>query len=130
MQIKNKIITITIFCLSFSVFDLNIRAEEFNISAVEISIDKKNNIVPWFLSQIEQMGFDKTEYHIALNSFMVLQTHNFIMKYVWCDFGGLTPKNAVASQEKLIFRPMRDLFAEPIICSSKISRGEKSVRKN
>ena len=45
MQIKNKIITITIFFLSFFVFDLNIRAEEFNISAVEISIDKKNNIV-------------------------------------------------------------------------------------
>ena len=45
MQIKNKIITITILFLSFFVFDLNIRAEEFNISAVEISIDKKNNIV-------------------------------------------------------------------------------------
>ena len=43
MQIKNKIITITIFFLSFFVFDLNIMAEEFNISAVEISIDKKNN---------------------------------------------------------------------------------------
>ncbi len=41
MQIKNKIITITIFFLSFFVFDLNIKAEEFNISAVEISIDKK-----------------------------------------------------------------------------------------
>ena len=34
---------------------------------------------------------------------------------LWCDFGGLTPKNADATQEKLIFRPMRDLFAEPII---------------
>ena len=45
MQIKNKIITITIFFLSFFVFDLNIRAEEFNISAVEITIDKKNWIM-------------------------------------------------------------------------------------
>ena len=35
---------------------------------------------------------------------------------LWCDFGGLTPKNADATQEKLIFRPMRDLFAGPIIC--------------
>ena len=26
-----------------------------------------------------------------------------IMKYDWCDFGGLTPNNAVASHEKLIF---------------------------
>ena len=35
---------------------------------------------------------------------------------LWCDFGGLTPKNADATQEKLIFRPMRDLFAGPIKC--------------
>ena len=38
MQIKNKIITITILFLSFFVFDLNIKAEEFNISAIEISV--------------------------------------------------------------------------------------------
>ena len=41
---------------------------------------------------------------------------------LWCDFGGLTPKNADATQEKLIFRPMRDLFAGPIIWVQKSCR--------
>ena len=45
MQIKNKIILIIICILSFYIFNSNLHAEEFNISALEFSIDQKNNIV-------------------------------------------------------------------------------------
>ena len=45
MQIKNKIILIIICALSLSTFNSNLHAEEFNISALEFSIDQKNNIV-------------------------------------------------------------------------------------
>ena len=45
MQIKNKIILIIICALSLSIFSSNLHAEEFNISALEFSVDKKNNIV-------------------------------------------------------------------------------------
>ena len=45
MQIKNKIILIIICTLSLSIFNSNLHAEEFNISALEFSIDQKNNIV-------------------------------------------------------------------------------------
>jgi len=41
MQIKNKIILAFIFLLILS---LNIKAEEFNISAKEITVDKQNNV--------------------------------------------------------------------------------------
>ena len=42
MQIKNKIIIFTIIVLGFT---LNSHADEFNISAKKISIDKKDNVV-------------------------------------------------------------------------------------
>ena len=45
MQIKNKIISIILGFLTSFLFILNISAEEFNISAEEIIIDKVNNIV-------------------------------------------------------------------------------------
>ena len=45
MQIKNKIILIIICTLSLSIFNSNLHAEEFNMSALEFSIDQKNNIV-------------------------------------------------------------------------------------
>ena len=45
MQIKNKIISIILGFLTSFLFVLNISAEEFNISAEEIIIDKLNNIV-------------------------------------------------------------------------------------
>ena len=44
MQIKNKIILIIICTLCLSIFNSNLNAEEFNISALEFSIDQKNNI--------------------------------------------------------------------------------------
>ena len=45
MQIKNKIILIVICFLNLFVFNLNLHAEEFNISAIEITVDKANEIV-------------------------------------------------------------------------------------
>ena len=45
MQIKNKIILIIICTFSLSIFNSNLHAEEFNISALEFFVDKKNNIV-------------------------------------------------------------------------------------
>ena len=45
MQIKNRTILIIICTLSLYIFNSNLHAEEFNISASEVSIDKKNNIV-------------------------------------------------------------------------------------
>ena len=42
MQIKNKIIVFTIILLGLT---LSSQADEFNISAKKISIDKKDNIV-------------------------------------------------------------------------------------
>ena len=45
MQIKNKIILIIFCTLSLLIFNPNIYADEFSISALEFSIDKENNIV-------------------------------------------------------------------------------------
>ena len=45
MQIKNKIILIVICFLNLFTFSLNLYAEEFNISALEITVDKENKIV-------------------------------------------------------------------------------------
>ena len=45
MQIKNKVILIILSILSLSLFYSNLSADEFNISAIEITVDKENNIV-------------------------------------------------------------------------------------
>ena len=45
MQIKNKIILIIICTLSLSIFNSILHAEDLNISALEVSIDQKNNVV-------------------------------------------------------------------------------------
>ena len=45
MQIKNNIILISFCFFSLIVFNLNLYAEEFNISAEEILVDKSNNTV-------------------------------------------------------------------------------------
>jgi len=45
MQIKNRIIFIIICFLNLSGININLYADEFNISALEITIDKKNEIV-------------------------------------------------------------------------------------
>ena len=45
MQIKNKKKFLTFFMLVFSIFCLNGNADEFNISAKEILIDKDNEII-------------------------------------------------------------------------------------
>ena len=45
MQIKNKIVLIGICFFSIVAFNLNLHAEEFDISANEIFIDKANDIV-------------------------------------------------------------------------------------
>ena len=45
MLIKNKIIFIIACLLNLFSFSLSIHAEEFDISAHKISVDKKNNIV-------------------------------------------------------------------------------------
>ena len=45
MQIKNKrILTIICFLILF-VFNFNLHADEFNISATEVSVDAANDIV-------------------------------------------------------------------------------------
>ena len=43
MQIKNKINIIIICLLNFLLFNLNLGAEEFDISAKEITIDNTNS---------------------------------------------------------------------------------------
>ena len=45
MQIKNKKNLIIICLISFLLFNLNVKAEEFNIAAKEVVIDKKNEII-------------------------------------------------------------------------------------
>jgi len=45
MQTKNRKIFLTLFFLSFFIFNLNLSAEEFNITAKEIFIDKENQII-------------------------------------------------------------------------------------
>ena len=45
MQIKNKIIVIIICFLSPMFYKINVKADEFNISAEEIVVDKENDIV-------------------------------------------------------------------------------------
>ena len=45
MQIKNRIIIAIIYLLSLFSSNTNLQADEFNISALEILVDKKNNII-------------------------------------------------------------------------------------
>jgi len=45
MQIKNRKNLIIICLLNLLLFNLNVNAEEFNITAKEILIDKENGIV-------------------------------------------------------------------------------------
>ena len=45
MQIKNKLAVIIVCFLSLNLFFLNLRADEFNIEAVEILVDKENDII-------------------------------------------------------------------------------------
>ena len=45
MLIKNKIKFIIIYLLSFFIFTSNVSADEFNITAKEVVIDKENNIL-------------------------------------------------------------------------------------
>ena len=45
MQTKNKIILIIIYLLNFSLFNTFVQSDEFNISALEIVVDKKNNTI-------------------------------------------------------------------------------------
>ena len=45
MQIKNKIKSLIIFILYIPVFALNLYAEEFNIIAEEVLIDKDNEVL-------------------------------------------------------------------------------------
>ena len=45
MQIKNKIFYIIIFLFNLFFLNTNVLADEFNISAIEIIVDKKNNVV-------------------------------------------------------------------------------------
>ena len=45
MQIKSKLATIIACFLSLNLFILNLHADEFDISAVEILVDRENNIV-------------------------------------------------------------------------------------
>ena len=45
MQIKNKVILVIICCVSLALSNTNLQADEFNISALEITIDKQNNIL-------------------------------------------------------------------------------------
>ena len=45
MQIKNRIIIAIIYLLSLFSNNTNLQADEFNISALEILVDKKNNII-------------------------------------------------------------------------------------
>ena len=44
MQIKNKVFFILLNIFSIIFLNINVNAEEFNISAQEITIDKVNNI--------------------------------------------------------------------------------------
>ena len=45
MQIRNKIALIVICCFNLIIFNLNLHAEEFNISAIEVLVDKTIDIV-------------------------------------------------------------------------------------
>ena len=45
MQIKSKIIIIFAFLLNFYLLSYTVHADEFNISAIEVSVDANNNIV-------------------------------------------------------------------------------------
>ena len=45
MQIKNKIILIIICTLGLSIFNSNLHADEFDLSALEFSVDQKKNII-------------------------------------------------------------------------------------
>ena len=45
MQIKSKITTIIACFLSLTVLSLDLHADEFNITALEVLVDKENNII-------------------------------------------------------------------------------------
>ena len=45
MQTKNKIILIIVYLLNFSLISTFVESDEFNISALEVIVDKKNNTI-------------------------------------------------------------------------------------
>ena len=45
MQTRNRKKELIFFFLSFFIFNLNLNAEEFNITAREILVDKENEII-------------------------------------------------------------------------------------
>ena len=45
MQTKNKIVLIIICLLNFSIFSTFVQSDEFDISAIEVAVDKKNNTI-------------------------------------------------------------------------------------
>ena len=92
MQIKNKIILIIICALSLSIFNSNLHAEEFNISALEFSIDQKNNIVvgegevevidsEGILIKADKVTYEKSkEFLLAEGSVEVIDVEGNILK--------------------------------------------------
>ena len=68
---RNKILLIVICCFNLIIFNLNLHAEEFSISAVEVSIDKTSDIVigkgsvTAIDSQGNQIKADKITYNKA-----------------------------------------------------------------
>ena len=45
MQTKNKIFLIIIYLLNFTLFNTHVLSDEFDISALEVIVDKKNNTI-------------------------------------------------------------------------------------
>ena len=45
MQTKNKTILVIIYLLNFFLFSTFVESDEFDISAIEVTVDKKNNTI-------------------------------------------------------------------------------------
>ena len=92
MQIKSKIILIIIYSLNLSIFNSNLHADEFDITALEFLVDQKNNIIvgegnveaidsEGKIIKADKITYEKSrEFLLAEGSVKVIDTEKNILK--------------------------------------------------
>jgi len=142
MQIKNKIILIIICTFSLSIFNSNLHAEEFNISALEFSIDQKNNIVigegdvevtdsEGKLIKADKVTYEKSkEFLLAEESVEVIDVEGNILKSDKATYDKKREKIITYENSELVLKEGYKLTSNKILYNNikkKISSNQNSI---